>query len=230
MRNIRDQVPPRVADLGSSSRDPPPIGASPGVVVAVTWDRDPPPIDTLSRDPPPTGDVAHRGADGQEHAADEPRAGPHPQPPTGGRWWSQVLDCDRFSSHSAGGNPQRLGHKPPSSFPGAQCASPTGRRPYLLKFSADKIDVMVIQAIGLLDDLDKELNIYAMRVKEWSVLAPRRYVPSSKFHEGYLRIMFVEGFQSKPSSNHNDRFLLLCIFSIRLLSLFLYIASFPPQF
>ena len=26
---------------------------------------------------------------------------------------------------------------------------------------------MVIQAIGLLDDLDKELNTYAMRVREW---------------------------------------------------------------
>ncbi len=26
---------------------------------------------------------------------------------------------------------------------------------------------MIIQAIGLLDDLDKELNTYAMRVKEW---------------------------------------------------------------
>ena len=36
-----------------------------------------------------------------------------------------------------------------------------------LKFSPDKIDTMVVQAIGLLDDLDKELNTYAMRVKEW---------------------------------------------------------------
>ncbi|KAI9801469.1 MAG: Nucleolar protein 58 [Piccolia ochrophora] len=36
-----------------------------------------------------------------------------------------------------------------------------------LKFSPDKVDTMVIQAIALLDDLDKELNIYAMRVKEW---------------------------------------------------------------
>jgi RNA processing factor Prp31 len=26
---------------------------------------------------------------------------------------------------------------------------------------------MVIQAIGLLDELDKEINTYAMRVKEW---------------------------------------------------------------
>lgn len=38
---------------------------------------------------------------------------------------------------------------------------------YKLKFSADKVDTMVIQGIGLLDDLDKEVNIYAMRVKEW---------------------------------------------------------------
>ncbi|KAJ0423689.1 hypothetical protein BJY00DRAFT_278121 [Aspergillus carlsbadensis] len=36
-----------------------------------------------------------------------------------------------------------------------------------LKFSPDKIDTMIVQAIGLLDDLDKELNNYAMRVKEW---------------------------------------------------------------
>ncbi|OIV99503.1 hypothetical protein TanjilG_17313 [Lupinus angustifolius] len=38
---------------------------------------------------------------------------------------------------------------------------------YKLKFSADKVDTMIVQAIGLLDDLDKELNTYAMRVREW---------------------------------------------------------------
>ncbi|KAI0402361.1 hypothetical protein F4802DRAFT_576230 [Xylaria palmicola] len=36
-----------------------------------------------------------------------------------------------------------------------------------IKFSPDKVDVMIVQAIKLLDDLDKELNNYAMRVKEW---------------------------------------------------------------
>ena len=36
-----------------------------------------------------------------------------------------------------------------------------------LKFSPDKVDTMIIQAISLLDDLDKELNTYAMRVREW---------------------------------------------------------------
>ena len=38
---------------------------------------------------------------------------------------------------------------------------------FKLKFSPDKVDTMIIQAIGLLDDLDKELNTYAMRVREW---------------------------------------------------------------
>ncbi|KAK4782540.1 hypothetical protein SAY86_016642 [Trapa natans] len=29
------------------------------------------------------------------------------------------------------------------------------------------VDTMITQAVGLLDDLDKELNTYAMRVREW---------------------------------------------------------------
>eukprot|EP01062_Namystynia_karyoxenos_P076764 TRINITY_DN7588_c0_g1_i1.p1 TRINITY_DN7588_c0_g1~~TRINITY_DN7588_c0_g1_i1.p1 ORF type:complete len:496 (+),score=240.24 TRINITY_DN7588_c0_g1_i1:104-1489(+) len=38
---------------------------------------------------------------------------------------------------------------------------------YKLKFSPDKIDLMIIQAVALMEDLDKELNTYMMRVKEW---------------------------------------------------------------
>jgi nucleolar protein 58 len=38
---------------------------------------------------------------------------------------------------------------------------------YQLKFSPDKVDTMIVQAIGFLDDLDKELNNYAMRLREW---------------------------------------------------------------
>lgn len=36
-----------------------------------------------------------------------------------------------------------------------------------MKFSADKVDMMIIHAVSLLDDLDKELNNYIMRCKEW---------------------------------------------------------------
>ncbi|KAK8394391.1 hypothetical protein O3P69_006527 [Scylla paramamosain] len=38
---------------------------------------------------------------------------------------------------------------------------------YKLKFSPDKVDTMVVQAISLLDDIDKELNNYTMRTREW---------------------------------------------------------------
>jgi nucleolar protein 58 len=38
---------------------------------------------------------------------------------------------------------------------------------YKLKFSPDKVDTMIVQAISLLDDLDKELNNYVMRCREW---------------------------------------------------------------
>ncbi|KAL7715292.1 nucleolar protein nop56 [Entamoeba marina] len=38
---------------------------------------------------------------------------------------------------------------------------------YKIKFSPEKIDTMIIQAVSLLDDLDKEINTYSMRVREW---------------------------------------------------------------
>ena len=38
---------------------------------------------------------------------------------------------------------------------------------YKLKFSIEKVDTMIIQAISLLDDLDKENNNYMMRLREW---------------------------------------------------------------
>ena len=36
-----------------------------------------------------------------------------------------------------------------------------------LKFSPDKMDTMIIHAVGLLDSIDKDLNVMAMRTKEW---------------------------------------------------------------
>jgi nucleolar protein 58 len=38
---------------------------------------------------------------------------------------------------------------------------------YKLKFSTEKVDIMIIQAVSLLDDLDKEINNYMMRLREW---------------------------------------------------------------
>lgn len=38
---------------------------------------------------------------------------------------------------------------------------------YKLKFSPDKVDTMIVQAVNLLDELDSELNNYVMRCREW---------------------------------------------------------------
>lgn len=38
---------------------------------------------------------------------------------------------------------------------------------YKVKFSTDKIDTMIIQAVSLIEDLDRELNNYMMRLREW---------------------------------------------------------------
>jgi len=38
---------------------------------------------------------------------------------------------------------------------------------YKLSFTTEKVDTMIIQAVCLLEDLDKELNNYAMRLRQW---------------------------------------------------------------
>ena len=36
-----------------------------------------------------------------------------------------------------------------------------------MKFSPDKVDTMIVQAVNLIDDIDKEINNYIMRAREW---------------------------------------------------------------
>jgi nucleolar protein 56 len=36
-----------------------------------------------------------------------------------------------------------------------------------VKFNVNRVDNMIIQSIALLDQLDKDLNTFAMRVREW---------------------------------------------------------------
>ena len=38
---------------------------------------------------------------------------------------------------------------------------------FKIRFSSEKVDTMIIQAVNLLEDLDKEINNYMMRLKEW---------------------------------------------------------------
>ena len=38
---------------------------------------------------------------------------------------------------------------------------------YKLQFSVEKVVTMIMQAVALLDDLDKEVNNFMMRLREW---------------------------------------------------------------
>jgi RNA processing factor Prp31 len=51
----------------------------------------------------------------------------------------------------------------PQPPPPAPPASPGTQ----VKFNVNKVDNMIIQAIALLDTLDKDINTFVMRVREW---------------------------------------------------------------
>ncbi|OLL24016.1 Nucleolar protein 58 [Neolecta irregularis DAH-3] len=69
-----------------------------------------------------------------------------------------------------------------------------------LKFSVDKVDTMIVQAIALLDDLDKELNIYAMRVKEWYGWHFPEMAKIISDNLAYARVIRVMGFRTNAAS------------------------------
>lgn len=69
-----------------------------------------------------------------------------------------------------------------------------------LKFSPDKVDTMIIQAIALLDDLDKELNTYAMRVKEWYGWHFPEMAKVINDNLAFAKVILKMGYRSKASS------------------------------
>ncbi|KAJ1679151.1 Nucleolar protein 58, partial [Spiromyces aspiralis] len=70
---------------------------------------------------------------------------------------------------------------------------------YKLKFSPDKVDTMIVQAISLLDDLDKELNTYAMRVKEWYGWHFPEMTKIVSDNLAYARVIKKAGFRTNVS-------------------------------
>ncbi|OBZ71928.1 Nucleolar protein 58 [Grifola frondosa] len=71
---------------------------------------------------------------------------------------------------------------------------------FKLKFSPDKVDTMVVQAIALLDDLDKEINIYAMRVKEWYGWHFPEMAKIIVDNLAYAKVIKAMGFRTNASS------------------------------
>ncbi|CAM1509051.1 Fc.00g027900.m01.CDS01 [Cosmosporella sp. VM-42] len=70
-----------------------------------------------------------------------------------------------------------------------------------LKFSADKVDSMIIQAVKLLDDLDKELNVYAMRTKEWYGWHFPEMAKILNDNLAYARVILHVGMRTKISES-----------------------------
>lgn len=73
----------------------------------------------------------------------------------------QLMRCIRFNMHSL------IEGISPETFREMSLALAHGLGRYKLKLSADKVDTMVIQAVSLFQDLDKEINNYVMRLREW---------------------------------------------------------------
>ncbi|KAJ3798312.1 hypothetical protein GGU11DRAFT_595305 [Lentinula aff. detonsa] len=71
---------------------------------------------------------------------------------------------------------------------------------FKIKFSPDKVDTMVVQAIALLDDLDKEVNIYAMRVKEWYGWHFPEMAKIIVDNIAYAKVIRAMGFRTNASS------------------------------
>jgi nucleolar protein 58 len=62
---------------------------------------------------------------------------------------------------------QLLGQVSQEEFKNMSLGLAHGLGRFKIKFSADKIDTMIIQAVNLHQDLDKEINNYMMRLREW---------------------------------------------------------------
>ncbi|KAK0242191.1 Nop domain-containing protein [Armillaria nabsnona] len=71
---------------------------------------------------------------------------------------------------------------------------------FKIKFSPDKVDTMIVQAIALLDDLDKEINIYAMRVKEWYGWHFPELAKIIVDNIAYAKVIKLMGFRTNASS------------------------------
>ncbi|KAF4574548.1 NOP5/NOP56 family protein [Pleurotus pulmonarius] len=78
---------------------------------------------------------------------------------------------------------------------------------FKLKFSPDKVDTMIVQAIALLDDLDKEINIYSMRVKEWYGWHFPEMAKIISDNLAYAKVVRHMGFRTNASSSNFETLL-----------------------
>uniref|UniRef100_A0AC35TJZ3 Nop domain-containing protein n=1 Tax=Rhabditophanes sp. KR3021 TaxID=114890 RepID=A0AC35TJZ3_9BILA len=73
---------------------------------------------------------------------------------------------------------------------------------YRVKFNPEKIDTMIVQAVSLLDDLDKELNNYIMRAREWYGWHFPELGKMVQDHQAFAKV--VKAIQMKENAINTD--------------------------
>ncbi|VDK70344.1 unnamed protein product [Litomosoides sigmodontis] len=71
---------------------------------------------------------------------------------------------------------------------------------YKVKFNPEKIDTMIVQAVSLLDDLDKEINNYVMRCREWYGWHFPELSKIIQDHQAYTQTVKVMGMRSNATN------------------------------
>jgi len=113
----------------------------------------------------------------------------------------QLMNCIRQQANALIPNLDELDNN------AMQLALAHGMSRFKLKFSSDKIDMMIIHAVSLLDDLDKELNNYIMRCKEWYGWHFPELAKIVADNEQYIKTILAIGVKENASNIDLSEFL-----------------------
>lgn len=72
---------------------------------------------------------------------------------------------------------------------------------YQVQFNSESVDSMILQSINLLDESEKEINNYVMRLMEWAIWSFPECSKIVTDHKQYCRVMGVIGGDKKQLMN-----------------------------
>jgi len=78
---------------------------------------------------------------------------------------------------------------------------------FKFKFSPEKVDIMVMQCVGLLEDLDKEANNLAMRLKEWYGFHFPELLKIIDNNETFARCVILFGYRNTVQTLKDEQLL-----------------------
>ena len=72
---------------------------------------------------------------------------------------------------------------------------------YQVQFNSESVDSMILQSINLLDESEKEINNYVMRLMEWAIWSFPECSKIVTDHKQYCRVMGIIGGDKKQLMN-----------------------------